>query len=80
MDDRFGELALAPEVPYKASKNSDYGHAVNIVGYDDFKYGGAFRVMHCHGSDWGDNGYFWLTYKDYFASSYQGYNNQRFLG
>ena len=74
VDDRFSELGVGYGGSlYKASENSDYGHAVTIVGYDDFKYGGAFRVMNSYGSDWGDNGYFWLTYKDYFASSYQAY-------
>ena len=38
------------------------GHAVTIVGYDDDRYGGAFKVINSWGTDWGDNGYFWLTY------------------
>jgi len=38
------------------------GHAVTIVGYDDNKYGGAFKVINSWSSDWGNNGYFWIPY------------------
>jgi len=38
------------------------GHALAVVGYDDNKYGGAFRIINSWGTSWGDNGYFWLTY------------------
>ncbi len=37
-------------------------HAVCIVGYDDNKFGGAFEVINSWGEDWGNNGFFWLTY------------------
>ncbi len=39
------------------------GHAVTIVGYDDDKFGGAFKVINSWGKHWGDNGYFWLPYE-----------------
>ncbi len=38
------------------------GHAVTVVGYDDIRFGGAFRVINSWGTGWGDNGYFWLPY------------------
>jgi len=38
------------------------GHAVTIVGYDDDKYGGALKILNSWGTQWGDNGYFWLPY------------------
>ena len=41
------------------------GHAVTIVGYDDYKNGGSFEIMNSYGEDWGDNGYFWISYKDF---------------
>lgn len=41
------------------------GHAVNIVGYDDTKYGGAFEVINSWGKDWGKGGSTWLRYKDF---------------
>ena len=40
-------------------------HALTIVGYNDNKFGGAFRIVNSWGKDWGDNGYFWLKYKDF---------------
>ena len=41
------------------------GHAVTIVGYDDRRFGGAFKVINSHGNRWGDQGYFWLPYRDF---------------
>ncbi|MES9861878.1 MAG: C1 family peptidase [Candidatus Thiodiazotropha sp. LLP2] len=38
------------------------GHAVTIVGYDDNRFGGAFKVINSWGTSWGDNGFFWLPY------------------
>ena len=37
-------------------------HAMTIIGYDDYAYGGAFRVVNSWGDEWGDKGYFWITY------------------
>jgi hypothetical protein len=38
-------------------------HAVVIVGYNDnFAGGGAFKVMNSFGTEWGNNGFFWLPY------------------
>ena len=37
-------------------------HAMTLTGYDDNRAGGAFRVINSWGPDWGDGGYFWLTY------------------
>lgn len=39
-------------------------HAVTVVGYDDNKFGGAFKVINSWGTNWGDNGYFWLPYNN----------------
>jgi len=36
------------------------GHAMVIVGYDDEK--GAFKVMNSWGVQWGNDGFFWLSY------------------
>lgn len=38
------------------------GHAVTIVGYDDNRFGGAYKIINSYGQNWGDNGYFWLPY------------------
>lgn len=37
-------------------------HAMVIVGYDDEKYGGAFRYLNSWGPDWGDGGFVWVPY------------------
>ncbi len=44
--------------------NADGYHAMCIIGYDDNKSGGAFQVQNSWGDDWGQNGYFWIKYKD----------------
>ncbi|MBP7476941.1 MAG: peptidase C1A papain [Chitinophagales bacterium] len=41
------------------------GHAMCIIGYDDFKNGGAFQIMNSWGKDWGVNGIGWVRYKDF---------------
>jgi hypothetical protein len=38
------------------------GHAVTIVGYDDIKYGGAFKIINSWGQNWGNQGFFWIPY------------------
>ncbi|CAN5822824.1 hypothetical protein BH10BAC2_BH10BAC2_38030 [soil metagenome] len=41
------------------------GHALAVVGYDDHKYGGCFRILNSWGTDWADGGYVWVRYKDF---------------
>lgn len=38
------------------------GHGVAAVGYDDNRYGGAFKIMNSWGQQFGDGGFFWLPY------------------
>ncbi len=40
-------------------------HAMCVVGYDNNKYGGSFRVLNSWGSTWRDNGFVWIPYKDF---------------
>ena len=40
------------------------GHAMCIVGYDAFKYGGAFRIQNSWGTSFADQGRFWMRYDD----------------
>lgn len=37
-------------------------HAVTIVGYDDTRYGGAYKIINSWGTGFGDHGYFWMPY------------------
>ena len=38
------------------------GHCMCVIGYDDFKEGGAFQVMNSWGPEWGNNGVAWIPY------------------
>lgn len=40
-------------------------HALTIVGFDDDLYGGAFRVVNSWGTEWGDDGFCWISYEDF---------------
>lgn len=41
------------------------GHAMCVIGYDDYKAGGAFQIMNSWGPSWGKNGVAWVSYKDF---------------
>jgi hypothetical protein len=41
------------------------GHAMAVVGFDDNKAGGAFRILNSWGTNWADHGYVWMRYDDY---------------
>ncbi len=47
------------------------GHAMCVIGYDDFKFGdsGGFQIMNSWGPEWGKNGLAWVPYQafDHFA-------------
>jgi Domain of unknown function (DUF4384)/Papain family cysteine protease len=47
------------------SKALRSGHAICIVGYDNAQFGGAFKAVNSRGENWGDKGYFWITYTDF---------------
>ncbi|MGE5397162.1 MAG: lectin like domain-containing protein [Chitinophagales bacterium] len=59
---------------YYYSGQQSWNHAINIVGWDDtypaanFKtqpsHNGAFLVRNSWGANWGDGGYFWVSYDD----------------
>ena len=40
-------------------------HAMTVVAFDDYKAGGAFKLMNSWGSAWGSGGYVWVKYEDY---------------
>lgn len=45
-----------------AAGEQDGGHAVTVVGYDDAKFGGSFKIINSWGTNWGDQGYFYMPY------------------
>lgn len=42
------------------------GHAMCLIGYSDSKFGGAFEIMNSWGTDYGDGGFIWIKYSDFF--------------
>ncbi len=44
----------------KYKDNVTGGHALTIVGYDDNI--GAFKIINSWGTNWGEDGYFWIDY------------------
>ncbi len=49
-------------------------HNVVIVGYDDEKFGGAFEIMNSYGDSWGDKGFFWISYQDFYKVGNVGFS------
>jgi|LauGreDrversion4_2_1035121.scaffolds.fasta_scaffold01792_6 hypothetical protein len=52
---------------------ADGGHAMCVIAYDDYKYGGAFKIQNSWGTSWGTGGYFWIKYSDFFKTVYQAF-------
>lgn len=48
-------------------------HAMCVVGYDDNKMGGAFKIVNSWGTSWGSNGFFWIKYDDFVEYVYNSY-------
>ena len=47
-----------------SSEKIQGGHAMCVIGYDDTKYGGSFELMNSYGTQFGDNGFVWISYTD----------------
>lgn len=45
--------------------DTNMGHAILAVGYDDTKYGGAIELMNSWGDTWGNKGFTHVRYKDF---------------
>lgn len=57
------ETLQGPDSVYNSTAGGQLGgHAITLVGYDDDRYGGAFKIINSWGVNWGDNGFFWLPY------------------
>lgn len=41
------------------------GHAMCVIGYDDYLEGGAFQIMNSWGEAWGEKGIGWVRYQDF---------------
>tara|TARA_B110000114_G_C15095465_1_gene401095 strand:- start:2755 stop:3984 length:1230 start_codon:yes stop_codon:yes gene_type:complete len=49
----------------KSNEQVTSGHALCVIGYNDNKFGGAFKIVNSWGVDYGDNGYLWVKYDDF---------------
>ena len=47
------------------NEKEEGGHALCVIGYDDTKYGGSFRIVNSWGTDYGDRGFMWVKYNDF---------------
>lgn len=53
-----------PVMPPSDPGDSRGLHAVTVVGYDDYwPGGGAFKIVNSWGTEWGCDGYAWLSYE-----------------
>lgn len=59
-------------IPRERFQNDLSGHAMCVIGYDDNKFGGAFEIMNSWGTDWGNQGFIWIKYRDYAEFVRQG--------
>lgn len=46
------------------------GHALSVIGYNDSL--GVFEIMNSWGPTWGDQGYFFVSYKNFMEHAFQG--------
>ncbi|MBN1250965.1 MAG: DUF4384 domain-containing protein [Bacteroidales bacterium] len=53
-------------IPTENPEGNYGGHAMCVIGYDDDKFGGAFEVQNSWGDSWGNQGYIWIKYQDFF--------------
>lgn len=59
--------------------SSDYyqrgfgGHAMCVVGYDDYYEGGSFLLMNSWGTEWGKGGFAWIRYSDFKEFNVEAY-------
>ena len=58
----FGPDDYFHNVPQSGAENFYGYHAVTVVGYDDAKYEGSFKIVNSWGTDWGNGGFGWITY------------------
>lgn len=57
----------------KADEENEGGHAMCVIGYNDNLDGGSFQIVNSWGADWGEDGYFWITYDDFYAKVDEAY-------
>ena len=61
--DMMGKKVWHPSASEARNVNQHGGHAMCLIGYDDNKQ--QFEIMNSWGTDWGDNGYVFVSYRDF---------------
>ena len=56
--------------PQKDQDKKLGGHALAVIGYNDSL--GIFEIMNSWGNQWGDRGFFFMSYKDFSEQVFQG--------
>lgn len=70
VDDSF--QSLRPGMTYTGPDGTrGGGHAMVVVGYDNAR--ASFRLINSWGTDWGDNGFAWITYSAFRATVREAY-------
>ncbi|MCI5080428.1 MAG: DUF4384 domain-containing protein [Saprospiraceae bacterium] len=64
MQDMIGKKVWKP-TQRDYSQRGYSGHAMCVIGYNDAFNGGSFQVMNSWGEDWGEDGIFWVSYRDF---------------
>ncbi len=72
MNDMIGQDVWIP-TNYDYSKSGFGGHAMCVIGYDDYKEGGAFQIMNSWGEQWGNQGIAWVRYFDFKEFNVESY-------
>ncbi|MBV6640849.1 MAG: DUF4384 domain-containing protein [Cyclobacteriaceae bacterium] len=50
--------------PSKSEAGASRQHAICVIGYDDFRYGGSLELLNSWGKSWGQNGYIHSPYSN----------------
>lgn len=58
------EATLRKRLTEYRAGNKVRAHALCLLGYDNNRFGGAFRVVNSYGTAWGDKGFAWIRYAD----------------
>lgn len=61
--DMAGKKVWKPTREEARNVDEHGGHAICLIGYDDNKQ--QFEIMNSWGTDWGDNGFFFVSYDDF---------------
>ena len=64
LNDSFGYIDSSG-ITKSADFEGPYYHAMTVIAYDDYFNGGSFKVVNSWGENWGNSGYFWISYDNF---------------